>query len=220
MENQAEFFHVDSTVLSDDDAVEKFRREKFDLGVTELIEPCGLAYFHKIGLQKYVTTDSLTLNEYITKPLGIESNPTIFSPLSDNMSYLQRLKNLSFYILTHVLEHFTWSHEYTKVYNRHLADYDPKKAIQKSAFVMVNSEEYLDYPRPITHKIIYIGGIGVSQPKPLNKYYQKLLDNLKNGAVFVSFGSILRSETMPLEKKEQFLQTFRNFPEVIFFKIT
>lgn len=63
-------------VLSDDDAVEKFRREKFDLGVTELIEPCGLAYFHKIGLQKYVTTDSLTLNEYITKPLGIESNPS------------------------------------------------------------------------------------------------------------------------------------------------
>lgn len=37
-----------------------------------------------------------------------------------------------------------------------------------SALCFVNSDEFLDITRPILHKIIYIGGIGInSVPKPI-----------------------------------------------------
>ncbi len=39
----------------------------------------------------------------------------------------------------------------------------------KASFAFVNSEEFTDFPRPITHKIVYIAGIGVGNPKPLDQ---------------------------------------------------
>lgn len=44
-----------------------------------------------------------------------------------------------------------------------------------SAFYFVNVDEHIDFPRPISHKIINIGGIGQVQPKPLEKV--KPVDN-------------------------------------------
>lgn len=56
--------------------IEQFRKEKFDLGISEHIDPCGLAYFEKINVEKYISADSLCLNEDVTIPLGIDSNPS------------------------------------------------------------------------------------------------------------------------------------------------
>ena len=39
----------------------------------------------------------------------------------------------------------------------------------KSPLLFINSEELLDFPRPILHKVIYIGGIGMKEAAPLKK---------------------------------------------------
>ncbi len=46
----------------------------------------------------------------------------------------------------------------------HLAD-----LAAKSPLVFVNSEELLDFPRPILHKIVYIGGVVLENPQPLSQ---------------------------------------------------
>jgi hypothetical protein len=40
------------------------------------------------------------------------------------------------------------------------------------------------------------------------------MDNAKNGAVLVSFGSISQSHKMPREIKRAFLDAFDNFPDI------
>ena len=39
----------------------------------------------------------------------------------------------------------------------------------QSPLVFVNAVEILDFTRPVLHKIVYIGGIGMVKPKPLSK---------------------------------------------------
>lgn len=39
--------------------------------------------------------------------------------------------------------------------------------VAESQLLFIHSEEFLDFPRPILHKIVYIGGIGQKDPKPL-----------------------------------------------------
>lgn len=41
--------------------------------------------------------------------------------------------------------------------------------MRQVAYVFVNANDFTELPRPLTHKIIYIGGIGVRKPKKLNK---------------------------------------------------
>uniref|UniRef100_A0A0M3HFN1 VWFA domain-containing protein n=1 Tax=Ascaris lumbricoides TaxID=6252 RepID=A0A0M3HFN1_ASCLU len=54
--------------------------------------------------------------------------------------------------------------------DRHLRDVGGAlDALQSSAFAFVNSEEFVEYSRPINHKIIFVAGIGVKQPQPLNE---------------------------------------------------
>jgi hypothetical protein len=66
--------------------------------------------------------------------------------------------------------------------------------------VFINSEELLDFPRPILHKIIYMGGVGMREQKagslPLD--LQQFLDGSKDAAVLISFGSVANSTHMPI----------------------
>ena len=39
--------------------------------------------------------------------------------------------------------------------------------LAESSLVFINADEHLDYPMPTSHKFIYIGGLGQTQPKPL-----------------------------------------------------
>ncbi len=39
--------------------------------------------------------------------------------------------------------------------------------IKESSYLFSNSDEFLDFPRPINHRFVYIGGIGVPESKQL-----------------------------------------------------
>ena len=46
-----------------------------------------------------------------------------------------------------------------------------QEQLSKSAFVLVNVDEHVDFNRPISHKVVYIGGFGQTNPKPLEPVF-------------------------------------------------
>ncbi|VDK19990.1 unnamed protein product [Anisakis simplex] len=91
-----------------------------------------------------------------------------------------------------------------------------QSVLPKSVFAFVNSEEFFEYPRPISHKTIFIGGIGVKKAKPLNEEYKEIMNNANGPVVLVSFGSVAKSAEMPLHIRNVFIETFTRLPEVTF----
>ncbi|KAK6049093.1 hypothetical protein COOONC_13402, partial [Cooperia oncophora] len=87
-----------------------------------------------------------------------------------------------------------------------------------SSYVFTNSNPYLDYPRPMLHKTVPIGGIAVHiDPKKnaLSKEWDSIL-NERNTTVLVSFGSVAKSIYMPDEYRNTLLEVFESMPETTF----
>uniref|UniRef100_F1LE01 glucuronosyltransferase n=1 Tax=Ascaris suum TaxID=6253 RepID=F1LE01_ASCSU len=95
-------------------------------------------------------------------------------------------------------------------------NFDITETISKSTFVFVNADEFVEFPRPITHKIVYVGGIAVDKPKPLRKEFRKVMDAAIGGAVLISFGSIAESKKMTPTIKTAFVHMMRSFPQIQF----
>ena len=82
---------------------------------------------------------------------------------------------------------------------------------------------FLSNSHPITHgawqygpNVIEIGGVNVQEAKPLPANLQQYLDKARNGAVLVSFGSLLLPSQMEPEQLEMVLETFRSLSQYSF----
>ena len=76
------------------------------------------------------------------------------------MTYTERAGNL-FISATSLFEDAIYD-RLTPVYRAHLAAHFPSALALPAgaALALVNAEELFEFPRPITHKIVYVGGLG------------------------------------------------------------
>ncbi|KAI1704787.1 UDP-glucoronosyl and UDP-glucosyl transferase domain-containing protein [Ditylenchus destructor] len=91
-----------------------------------------------------------------------------------------------------------------------------KQIARNTSLIFVNINEMLDFPKPISNKIVYIGGIVRSEVKPLAEDVKSILENSKKGAILLSFGSIWDTAKMSEQLKLSFLKVFSKFPEYDF----
>ncbi|VDL68648.1 unnamed protein product [Nippostrongylus brasiliensis] len=79
----------------------------------------------------------------------------------------------------------------------------------------------LDLPRPITHKLIYIGGLGVGNPKPLDEKFSRIMSKGSKGVVIVSMGTIAPFYAFSDAVKSAFVKVFQSMADYHFvLKIT
>uniref|UniRef100_A0AC35FPX4 Glucuronosyltransferase n=1 Tax=Panagrolaimus sp. PS1159 TaxID=55785 RepID=A0AC35FPX4_9BILA len=207
-------------VLNDKENMDKLRGENFDLGITELFESCGLGVFRKLGIKKYITTFGSSLFPSSSALLGIKLHPSYIPGMmlksTDEMTFIDRVMNIGYYILESytVATMFTGGTE--AVVKKEFPDFTINDAIADSAFYFVNSDEHVDYPQAITHKVIYMAGLGKVQAHPLDKEYTDIFDSAKKGVILFSFGSVVQSSFMKPELKQAFLEAFAEFPDINF----
>ncbi|CAM6031429.1 unnamed protein product, partial [Sphagnum compactum] len=88
-----------------------------------------------------------------------------------------------------------------------------RSIMRNISLAFVNSNPFFELPRPISNKIVYIGGIVESKSKTnLTPEFQKIFDDTKSGVVLFSFGSLTDMSTMTRQMKEAFLRAFSHFP--------
>jgi UDP:flavonoid glycosyltransferase YjiC (YdhE family) len=67
--------------------------------------------------------------------------------------------------------------------------------------------------------ILEVGGMHVSREiKPLDKNFKDFIDGAKEGVVYFSMGTNLRSELMAPEKIKAFLDAFSEIPQRVLWK--
>lgn len=215
------FAQLCQSQLENEKMKEELRNENFDLGIGEIFDMCSLAFIEALGIKKHIAAFSTNIIETFAQPFGIDSNPSYvpaaFSHFSDEMTYLERATNFATGVISSLLFQSLTKRRMEEVFHEHIGkDVSLDDLFARSAFLFVNSEDFTEFSRPINKKVVYVGGIGVKKPKKLSDEFQKIMDNAAGGAVFVSFGSIMKSSLMPKEMKDAFLGAFRNFPQITF----
>uniref|UniRef100_A0AC34FSE1 UDP-glucuronosyltransferase n=1 Tax=Panagrolaimus sp. ES5 TaxID=591445 RepID=A0AC34FSE1_9BILA len=207
-------------ILNDAKNFEKLKAEKFDLGITELFESCGYGVLKKIGLNKYITTYSSSVFPSSVGLLGVKAHPSylpgVMGTTTDQMNFPQRIWNFIYYFIESYMIKSMFNSGSEKAIVKHFPDFSMDDAVADSAFYFVNSDEHVDFAQPITHKIIYMAGLGKIQSLPLEKKYNDIFDSAKKGVILFSFGSVAQSYRMKAETKKAFLEAFSEFPDINF----
>uniref|UniRef100_A0A0N5BI84 glucuronosyltransferase n=1 Tax=Strongyloides papillosus TaxID=174720 RepID=A0A0N5BI84_STREA len=218
-------------VFNDDELTEKLRQEKFDLGITEVVNINVLGMFKVFnvlgmfkvwGIKAYVTGNSMSLGNIYYEPFGMafpaSHVPAIISPFTEKMTYTERLKNLfGHYFFAFGINYFSdkvaLQKEFDEKYG--VGFFNSNNAIGDSSFTVINSNPFLDIPGPKTPKMIEVAGIGVKDPKPLDEYWNKIL-SLRNKTILISFGTYSRTIHMPEDMKKGLLESIRQLNDTTF----
>uniref|UniRef100_A0AC35GKK0 UDP-glucuronosyltransferase n=1 Tax=Panagrolaimus sp. PS1159 TaxID=55785 RepID=A0AC35GKK0_9BILA len=198
--------------------IEIFKNEKYDLILTNGLDLCDVGLMHWLKPKTFAWLVTGPLHDTVMYPSGIPSFPSYLPTLEDTllgteMSFFGRAENLWNWIVQTVL------HQYTAFRMNRLFRYyiDPKYPSvydigAESSLVFINDDEFLDFARPILHKTIYIGGAGLKKPKPLNMYFENIMQKGTQGVVLVSFGTAVYTPALCPKKKREIINAFSQFP--------
>ncbi|TMS37610.1 hypothetical protein L596_004506 [Steinernema carpocapsae] len=200
--------------------LEELWEQRFDLMIHELLDHCQLGIMQAVGIKKHIVVQSAIPWEGASDSLGIPNIPSIvpssFATNGNDMNIFQRFTNL---IQTHIAKSLTNPNlEVIEDMCRHKfgTNFVPfQDLIDNATFVFTNSDPLIDFSHPIISKVIELGGLCVRKPKILDEDLKKVLEQ-REKTVLISFGSILKSHTMPKEYKENIARVIRSFPNVTF----
>uniref|UniRef100_A0A8R1E074 glucuronosyltransferase n=1 Tax=Caenorhabditis japonica TaxID=281687 RepID=A0A8R1E074_CAEJA len=93
---------------------------------------------------------------------------------------------------------------------------DLNEVMESIDLAFVNSNELIERPRAVSHRIKYIGGINLRKPKKLDLAIERLLSAPSAGIVVFCFGTQVPSASFPIEVRQAFANAFRHFPDYTF----
>ncbi|GMS93268.1 hypothetical protein PENTCL1PPCAC_15443, partial [Pristionchus entomophagus] len=185
-----------NTTLNHPGLLESLRAEKFDAAFSEPMDKCGYGIFHHLGIKNVAATLSIASFEGSFEVTGVPSFPA-YVPVGNTIS-LSFGKLFIPYMSTPVE---------LLLKEKFGADFPSLTGLMSaSSLWFVNNEPLIEFPRPITHQIVDIGGISVSTGhSELNKTWSDVMD-LRSQTVLLSFGTVAKSFLMPENYKNKIRQ--------------
>lgn len=135
--------------------------------------------------------------------------PHGFLTYTDKMTFLQRWLNTMFSIFDLLLRHLVHIPFQNKIAKQHFSHLGPLPSIddmiKNVSLILVNEHRSLMHARPSMPTLIYVGGAFIKPAKPLPNDLQSFIDEANDGVIYFSFGSIINSSRMSIEKIKMFL---------------
>ncbi|CAI5438522.1 unnamed protein product [Caenorhabditis angaria] len=210
-----------ANLLRNQEIFEKLKDVEFDVAIVEPLSVCGLAYFKLLGIEKTIISTSCTMYDHIMPLIGEPNHPSyvpaLQSSYSDKMNLYERYQNYlnneeSFESMKSIFDHEMKLFSKWNISNWH-------DLYSETSLHFVNSNPYIDFPRPIIQKTVPIGGISVNLEKikseKLTEEWNNILNKRKKN-MLISFGSMVKSMDMPSEWKNNILNVIKLFPNVTF----
>ncbi|XP_049943342.1 UDP-glucosyltransferase 2-like [Schistocerca serialis cubense] len=205
--------------------LELAKNETFDLIITEfVVQECVLGFVSKFGNPPVIGITGYPGPPWAYDLMGNFQNPsyvnTYILPLTDHMTFTQRMQNFLLDTYVWLYRRFLYMPEQDKLSRKFFGDSTPLPSeVEKNvSFVMVNTHFSTDYPKPLVPAVIEIGGLQAKPPQPLPKDLKEFLDSAKDGAIFMSLGTNVRSDKLGEASRRAFLEAFQELPQKVLWK--
>ena len=211
--------HV-SSMMEDKEFLQEIVDRKYQLVVCNNFYMSSSIFIlpYKLGLP-YVTTTS-HVQPWTERIPALPS----FAPVSavtdytEKMSFTERLQNAwHFFVMAALPERRIVSEE--NVWLKYLPEIPVPSYHElrnKAILTLYNVEPLVRYPYPSMPNVIFVGGLSLSDVKPLSEPFTAILDNSREDVILVSFGSFMAS--LPEETTTKLLNAFSKVPYTFLFK--
>ncbi|XP_050072375.1 uncharacterized protein LOC126560460 [Anopheles maculipalpis] len=201
----------------------------FDVIISEqFYQEAFLMFAHKYRAP-IVTLCTLGHANHIDQAMGLVT-PWSFVPhpvllLSDDMTFYQRCYNFLISLTDLVIRQMYYIPQQNKLAQAHFARIEGPELmpsirdLEKSiSVILVNSHLSTSPPRPTIPGLVNVAGAHIRPAKELPEDIKKFLDGAKEGVIFFSLGSYMKSADMPKDKMKAFLEVFRNLKQRVLWK--
>lgn len=160
-------------------------------------------YYHRLGI-----------------PLLASHVPISFLGYSDKMTLPQRITNwFSVHVLL-LMKRLLMDRSDDAILRQKFGDDMPSVTdiSRNISIILVNTHYSLSGPRLLSNKVIEVGGVHIKEPKAIEKKLLQIMDTSEHGIIYVSWGSMIRAETLPAEKREALLKAFGSLKQTVLWK--
>lgn len=180
----------------------------------------ALSYYYKAPLVYLCAMGSNTWhNNLFGNPEPLSYVPSLLTPYSPHMNFFQRLGNTLVHHIDLIYRHLIYYPKENEILHTYLPDAPHlNEILYNASLILLNSHTSFKDPLPLLPNMIEIGGFHVSEPKPLPKDLKEFLDSAKEGVIYFSMGSNLKSADMPVEKRDAILKVFSKLKQKVLWK--
>lgn len=199
--------------------------EHFDLIIVEALQMDAIyAFAHHynaslIGVSTYGTDP--TIDELVGNTSPISYVPLPLSQLSDRMNFWQRLQNVWHHLLHQLHMHFFYLPNQAAIYKHYFPNSTADiYAVRKNfSLVLLNQHFSISFPRPYVPNAIEVAGMHISQrANKLPTVIEDFINGAKQGAIYFSLGSNVKSKNLSKEKLDILISVFASLPYNILWK--
>lgn len=90
--------------------------------------------------------------------------------------------------------------------------------VKEISMMFVNQHFSLSGAKPLPPSVLELGGVHIQKAKPLDVDLQKFLDNADNGVVLISWGSMIKAETLPVAKRDAIVRAAKRLKQRVIWK--
>ncbi|KAK5639992.1 hypothetical protein RI129_010803 [Pyrocoelia pectoralis] len=196
---------------------------EFDLIILNPVSPPMAAFVekYKCPLITMMTIDAPSmLLQVMGNPTHPSIYPNVFSAYDEVLSFPQRISSFISEYIVMLVQRYSYivANELTRKYfGPHYSTLE--QIMDNTSMLFVNSDPIFHRVRPLVPSVIQIGGGSHLKPlKPLPTELKKLLDDAKDGFVYFSLGSNIKSKDIPEELRMKILETFAELPYTVLWK--
>ncbi|KAB0791965.1 hypothetical protein PPYR_13926 [Photinus pyralis] len=215
----AELSHPDvQKLLKDEDA-------HFDLVIVEFFLPSMSMFARKFNCP-LIGVVSMDLPNFRHRLVGNPNHPVLypdfFLPLSDELTFFERLFSVLFSFATDMYTYFYLNGVEQAVINKHFGEDSPEisELAKNTSILLMNTSPTFHQVRPIMPSVIQMGGgLHRASVKPLPKHLQVILDKAVQGFIYFSLGTNVKSQLLLQDFQNVLLETFAELPYLVLWKI-
>ena len=198
--------------LENDDNLDKLERQKFDVAMIDSIVFIRCIYLIPHRLQVPWITYAEVINPLSVRVPWLPSAvPHAVSPFSDQMTFIERLKNTAVSIFFPVIASWYFpdpEQEVLDKFRRYGYFSSIDELVSKSVLWFLTKDNVLDYPRPMMPNVVDVGGLTVKRSTgKLPPDIKNFIDGAKKGVILMTFGT--RMFSIPSDMVEKFSSAFR-----------
>jgi len=197
--------------VDNDDILDKLEGEKFDVAVVDsmMFTKCVYLVPHRLHIP-WITLSRAIDPFSIRVPWLPSFVPTVVHPLTEQMTFLERLKNtaISFFVFFLMPLYLPDpEHEVMEKFRRYGPFASLDELASKSALWFLTTDSVLDYPRPMMPNMVSVSGLTI--PSFIGKLpsdIQSFIDGAETGVILMTFGTV--SSSIPPHMVEKFSSAF------------
>ncbi|XP_045768210.1 UDP-glucosyltransferase 2-like [Maniola jurtina] len=146
--------------------------------------------------------------------------PIVTSPFTSHMCFKDRLENTLASIAFHEWHHREIQMKERKILEKKFGNIPDLRDLGRNmSMIFLNTFHVFSGAMPLVPGLVEVGGMHLSsKPKPIPQYMERFLNESEHGVVLFSFGSHLRTSTLPEYKEQIFINALSKLKQRVIWK--